>query len=467
MQQGLSRALATVVHDAVLETDARGSIRWMNPAAEALFGVAPGAVIGLPLTRVVQAPVPLPHPNGQPSDDPRVLGGPAGNYVGLRADGTRFPVEVVPTDPSNRVLVVRPLHDRWDLDASLERLFTVSAVMMCVADFDGCFKRVNGAFEAVLGFTADELLQRPFLDFVHPDDRAETVEQMVRLGDRQAVLDFENRYLCRDGSYRVLSWRSVNAGLIYAVARDVTELRAAERLAEERRAALVRANADLQHFVYAASHDLRAPVRGAASLARWIREDHEAELPAPAAENLAALERALARVGQMLADLHAYSQAGRRAVEAEVLDLQRLLPEMVRDLVVLPPGFRIDATDLPVVFAPRTLLTQVFANLVGNAVKHHDRSEGRVQVTARPEPEGWRFAIEDDGPGIDPRHAERVFQVFQTIPGHAAAESSGMGLALVRRVVESLGGTITLMPREGRGARFELMWPARVAAKPS
>jgi len=224
---------------------------------------------------------------------------------------------------------------------------------------------------------------------------------------------------------------------------------------------LHRSNAELEQFAYVASHDLRAPLRGIRNLTGWIQEELGAlALSDEIRENLGLLQTRVRRMEQLIEGLLAYSRIGRVHGNLETLDSGALLAEIL-DLVQAPAGFRIEIGErMPVLKANRTQFQSVLQNLITNAVKHHDGAMGRIQVDAIAEGDGYRFTVTDDGPGIPPQHRERVFQMFQTLRPWDEAETSGMGLALVRKAVEYAGGTITLNEAPGgRGARFSFTWP--------
>lgn len=217
---------------------------------------------------------------------------------------------------------------------------------------------------------------------------------------------------------------------------------------------------DLDDLVSAASHDLRAPLRDIANLASWIAEDVGDALPPTSARHLATLRDRVARLERLLDDLLAYYLVGRAERAAEAFLAGAVIDEAVRD-VSPPPGFslRTEGAELTL----RTLrvpLSLVLRNLVANAIKHHGGPAGIVAVRVCEEREGWaRFEVTDDGPGIAPEFHARIFQLFQTLRPRDEVEGSGMGLAIVKRVVESHGGTVWVRSELGQGATFAFTWP--------
>ncbi len=248
-----------------------------------------------------------------------------------------------------------------------------------------------------------------------------------------------------------------------AALRDIRDRRRQEEALRAHMAALERRNRELDHFAYVASHDLKAPLRAIANLASWIEEDLEDRLEGETRRQLELLRGRVQRMEALIDGLLAYSRAGRSAVQPEAVSVEALLAEVV-DSLDPPAGMRIEGGDLPTLVTDRLRLSQVLANLVGNAIKyHHDPHHGRVEVSAEDLGDRFRFTVADDGSGIDPRFHERIFQIFQTLQPRDSLESTGIGLALVKKIVEELGGEIELDSAPGEGARFQFTWPKEIA----
>lgn len=219
-------------------------------------------------------------------------------------------------------------------------------------------------------------------------------------------------------------------------------------------------NRELDQFAYIVSHDLKAPLRGIESVSRWIEEDMSTELPPHIQEFLLLMRRRVGRMEHLISGILALSRVGRAAETEEQVDVAALLADVLDD-VAPPPGFRVVLPPrLPVLFTNRTALGQVFSNLISNAVKYHHQPErGTLTLTWRPTPQHHGFTVADDGPGIAPEYHERIFQVFQTLQERDTIESTGVGLAIVKKIVERHGGTVGVASEEGRGAAFTFTWP--------
>lgn len=361
--------------------------------------------------------------------------------------------------------------ERGELQSDLQRLFILSLDLLCVAGLDGYFKRVNPAFERVLGYSRAELTSRQFIDFVHEEDREKTLAEVASLAEGAPTVDFENRYRTRSGDYRWLAWRAapmLDRELIYAVARDVTAQKRDQELMARQTEELARSNADLESFAHVASHDLRAPIRSILTLAGFVEEDLGESIPETTRAHLTELRRRALLMRGLTDDLLVFSQAGRES-EPEAIDTSELVAE-VAFLLDPPDGFEVATEgEMPRFRTHGGPLRQVLRNLVGNALKHHDRDAGRIMVTARDDGEWWEFSVADDGPGIPPDVRPRVVRALGPETAGGDLSRTGLGLAIVGRIVREMGGRIELEPvaddGQARGATFRFTWPKELEAE--
>lgn len=242
---------------------------------------------------------------------------------------------------------------------------------------------------------------------------------------------------------------------------DVTSRKQAEQAVQRQAEELERSNAELEHFAYVASHDLRAPLRAIDNLAAWIADDEGESLSSSARGYLARLRNRVRRMETMIEDLLAYSRAGRVHHQPVQVDTAALVHNLT-EILSLPTGFVVTAdASLPVLQTERVPLETVFRNLIGNAIKHHHQPEaGQVIVRASKQGAWIEFVVADNGPGIDPAYHGKIFDIFQTLKSRDEIEGSGMGLAIVKKLVEQRGGKIWVQSAAGEGAEFHFTWPA-------
>jgi light-regulated signal transduction histidine kinase (bacteriophytochrome) len=223
--------------------------------------------------------------------------------------------------------------------------------------------------------------------------------------------------------------------------------------------ALQRSNRELDQFAYVASHDLKAPLRGIANLSQWIEEDLGDNIQETTREHLRLLRSRVQRMEGLIDGVLAYSRAGRTSEAAETVSVGRLLREVI-DMASPPDSVQFDIADnLPTLKTHRLLLQQVFLNLITNALKYGSADEARVAITARREGQMWEFAVSDNGPGIDPAFHDKIWGIFQTLQPRDTVEGTGIGLALVKKIVEGRGGRVWVESQAGAGATFRFTWP--------
>jgi signal transduction histidine kinase len=224
-------------------------------------------------------------------------------------------------------------------------------------------------------------------------------------------------------------------------------------------AELKRSNNELDSFAYAVSHDLKAPLRGIRNLTDWITEDARGKVSKETEKNLSLLHRRVDRLDKLLDSLLQYSRVGRVDDIVEVVDTAALVDDIAGYLAP-HAGFIVSCQgEMPIIHAEKAPLEQVLLNLIGNGLKHHDRTVGTVTVTARDIGDAIEFCVADDGPGIETEFHARIFQMFQTLKSRDILEGNGMGLAIVKKSVEGHGGTIRVISAPPvRGSTFVFTW---------
>lgn len=227
---------------------------------------------------------------------------------------------------------------------------------------------------------------------------------------------------------------------------------------------LKRSNQDLAQFASIASHDLKSPLRAIDTLASWISEDLGENQSPAIRENLRLMRQRVRRMERLLDDLLAYSRADRVKDAVRPVQVREMVAEITA-LIEVPPGFRVQLLGDPAGFTTAaTPLRTVLQNLLNNAVKHHDRKTGLIEISVHERGDFYEFQVDDDGPGIPPEHHERIWGMFQTLQPRDKVEGSGIGLALIKRLVQHYGGVVGVQNRTPRGARFSFTWPKTISS---
>ncbi len=222
---------------------------------------------------------------------------------------------------------------------------------------------------------------------------------------------------------------------------------------------LAAANRELKDFAYIVSHDLKAPLRGIGSLADWIGTDYADRLDEEGQEMLQLLRNRVRRMNDLIDGVLQYSRIGRIHEEKIAVDLNQVVADVV-DAIAPPPHIEITIdTELPTLASEKTRIQQIFQNLLSNAVKYIDKSNGSITISCIEENNLWKFSIADNGPGIEEKHFEKIFQIFQTLSPRDESESTGVGLAVVKKIVENYHGRIWLESEIGIGTVFYFTLP--------
>lgn len=214
-------------------------------------------------------------------------------------------------------------------------------------------------------------------------------------------------------------------------------------------------NVELSKFAYVVSHDLKAPIRGIHNVTKWIEEDLSGELSVQMRKYLTIISQRTRRMEALINGLLDYARINLK-VPVESVDMNQLVQDIANSLV--PRSFRLSIDNLPVVQAERIKLEQVFANLISNAVKYTPDPNGEIAITCRELPGHFEFSVRDNGIGIDPAYHEKIFEIFQTLREKDEKESTGIGLAIVKKIMDERGEHITVRSEPGKGAEFIFTW---------
>lgn len=330
----------------------------------------------------------------------------------------------------------------------------------------------NQGAEQTFGWTADEAMGQPLemlIPEIHRPGHAGKVRQFGRSGVRARRMGERGQISGRRKSGEVfpadasISHLEVGGSRIYtAVLRDVTERARAEEALARQAQDLARSNAELEQFAYVASHDLQEPLRMVASYTQLLARRYGDRLDDDAHEFIGYAVDGVRRMQGLISDLLAYSRVGSRGESPEMVELE---PVMARTIDVLrtaveESGATVTHDPLPAVQADAVQIGQVLQNLVGNALKFRGDAPPRVHVGVQRQGAEWVFSVRDNGIGIAPEYAQRIFVIFQRLHTRADYEGTGIGLAICKKIVERHGGRIWVESAEGQGSTFFFTLPA-------
>ncbi len=345
-------------------------------------------------------------------------------------------------------------------ERELDRFFDLSIDLLCIAGMDGIYRRLNPAFESVLGYSTAELMARPFIDFVHPDDRALTLAEMDSLRRGRKTISFENRYVCKSGAIRYFAWTASpvpEERTIYAAARDITGAKMADEAMRAQRHEVDQLKKD---FVSTVSHELRTPLTSIRGSLGLLAAGIAGDLSAQGQQLVTVAERNSIRLIRLINDILDFEklESGNVVMDLRPTPLQQILERSVETISAFAEeeGITIElGRTAAVVRADETRLAQVVVNLLSNAVKYSCRGS-RVLVSARRAGDRIEVQVADRGRGIAASKLHRIFERFhQADSGDSRAHSgTGLGLAICKGIIEQHGGSIAVESREGEGSTF-------------
>ena len=363
--------------------------------------------------------------------------------------------------------------DRLEAETKRNRFFTLSLDLLAIASFNDYFIQLNPVWMTTLGFEEHELKSRSVLEFVHPEDRAATAEVLTKLKLAAAPVYFENRYRCKDGSFRWLGWTAApfpEEELVYIFARDITERKAKETEIRElncelerRIKSLTELNGELEAFGYSISHDLRAPLRSIRSFAQFLREHAGPAMDQEGNDYLRRVESAAKYMDLLLLDLLEYSRLNGSELDLAAVDLDSAVKDVLSSIEKEVEDRKAEVNvsfPLGWVRAHSATMRQVLYNLISNGLKFvPPERTPHVDIRAESRERCVRLWVEDRGIGIAPQFHQKIFGLFQRLHSHDAYPGTGIGLALVRKAIDRMGGRIGVESEVGKGTRFWVELP--------
>ncbi|MEO8087925.1 MAG: ATP-binding protein [Bacteroidota bacterium] len=247
--------------------------------------------------------------------------------------------------------------------------------------------------------------------------------------------------------------------IIERITEQKDELEISNRRLQEYTSTLEKTNNELDKFASIVSHDLKAPLRAIGNLADWIEEDGGTSFTPEVRTNFNMIKQRIKRMEDLIQAILDYSKADKRVGDQIQVDTADLIRETV-EFIGLPENVKLNLpNNMPSMVTDKTRLSQVFSNLIGNGVKYNDKEVAEITVGVETHENGWTFSVKDNGPGIDPKFHEKVFVIFQTLNRRDDVESTGVGLAIVKKIIEDEGGKIWIESEPGNGADFKFFWP--------
>ena len=324
---------------------------------------------------------------------------------------------------------------------------------------DGVVQSWNPASERLFGYTAQEMIGQPMTKLFPPErfDEEPAIMEKIRRGER--IEHFETVRIRKDStrvavSVTISPIRSAG-GEILGASKIVRDITAQKALAEQ----IAAANRELEDFAYVVSHDLKAPLRGIGTLAEWLVADYADKIDDAGREQFQLIIKRVKRLDALINGILAYSRAGRFREHNVTIDLDELARN-VADMLAPPPHIQIVfETPLPKVQAEPTKAQQLFQNLLSNAIKFCDKPAGLIRVRCEAEHDHWHFSVADNGVGIEEKYFARVFELFETLAPRDEVEGTGVGLALVKKIIQTGGGRVWLESARGTGTTVHFSWP--------
>lgn len=375
--------------------------------------------------------------------------------------------------------------ERKRSEQEIERIFNTTGYMICVANMDGYFKRINFSFEQTLGYSSKELLEKPFFEFIHPDDIEKTkavIEEELSKGVQ--VIGFENRYRCKDGKYKWLSWTSrpiVEEGIMYAIAYDVTTRKEAEQATYKLNKELEAKNKELESILYAVSHDLKSPLVNIQGFGYELSQSYDLIRSAlMSKEKIGDLEKAVnialnedipnaldfilassIKMDSLLSGLLDYCRLGTAAMNVKSIDMNTMMTDVSGNMEyqIKKAKAEVDIEPLLPCLGDPSQINRVFTNLLANALKFFDESRpGRIRIYSRSLNDQSIYCVEDNGIGIAPEHQEEIFEMFYELEPEKR-KGDGLGLTIVKRIIDRHNGRIWVESEKGNGSKFFVSLP--------
>lgn len=329
--------------------------------------------------------------------------------------------------------------------------------------------QANPATVTQTGFQRTDIVGKRVSEMVGPEVVASVLPIYEKVVATQIPAHYEQYFAIYDRTIEVTAFHLAE-NLFMVIFIDISDRKRAEQelhdlnvelehRVQQRTAQLTTVNNELKEFAYIVSHDLKAPLRAIARLSSWVSEDYGEILDEQGKGYLTLMKERVQHLDALINGILEYSRIGRVEQQREAIEITPLLEQVLTSLS-FPQTFEFHIDQMPsVLHASRVRMTQIFQNLIGNAVKYMDKPNGVITITCQDRKNEWLFGIQDNGPGISPKFHQTIFTIFQTLQSETNPESTGLGLTIVKKIVDMYGGNIWVESEDGGGATFYFTLP--------
>ncbi len=469
--------------------DLNGYTMFANPAAEKMLGYKIEEMVGQTQHKLIHHTKidGTPYPKEECHIYAAIKEGKTQlefNEVFWRKDGTSFPVEYISTpiyedgNITGAVVSFKDISERKKAEKALidsqrrnQLILESAGEGIYGLDLNGYTMFANPAAEKMLGYKIEEMVGQTQHKLIHhtkidgtPYPKEEChIYAAIKEGKTQ--LEFNEVFWRKDGTSFPVEYISTpiyeDGNITGAVVsfKDISERKKAEKEREELLESLQITNKELEQFAYIASHDLKSPLRAISSLTDWIKEDLGNIASDETRENLNLLIGRVKRMDSLINGILTYSKIGKKAPIYEDVNVNDLLSGVI-DLIAPNHAKCIHIQEnLLTLRTEKLKLEQVFANLISNAIRHCDKEVPEIQISMETIEGFLEFSVSDNGPGIDPKYHEKVFVMFQTLKSRDKAENTGIGLAIVKKLIDNIRGKIFIQSEIGQGTTVKFIWP--------
>jgi two-component system, LuxR family, sensor kinase FixL len=474
------RSVVNHVVDGIISIDDRGTVATFNPAAERIFGYLAAEVIGQNIKMLMPEPFHSEHDgyiaNYLRTGKAKIIG-LGREVIGRRKDGSTFAMELAISVfrlGQSRCFtgIVRDITERKRTEEELreaeERMRSIVDHVIdgiITIDESGTVESYNPAAERIFGYSASEVIKQN-VKMLMPDpfhsEHDGYLANYLHSGEAKIIgIGREVVGRRKDGStfpmdLAVSEFHLGQRRYFTGIVRDISDRKRAESELLKTAQELARSNLDLEQFAYVASHDLQEPLRAVSGCVQVLKKRYQGQLDSRADELIVHTVDGVGRMQTLIDDLLSYSRVGTRAEPIEPIDCQVCLAQSLANLeaTIAEADAVITHDPMPVVMADAAQLTQLFQNLISNAIKFRGQKPPKVHIAAKRSANDWGFAVTDNGIGMEPEYFDRIFVIFQRLHTRTEYPGTGIGLAICKKIVERHGGRISVTSAPGRGSTF-------------